>query len=388
MRVELTRADIHELMENPTQETRAAIARKVSLHVADGGLSAEEKQLADHILQTLVSDAAVEVRQAIADALKASPHIPREVALDLARDLEQIAVPLLEECPVFTDRDLVYFVRVGTAQKQLAIAGRDEVGSGVCDALVEAGNSTVVARLVSNEGAVIQPQAFERAFERFGAVEEVQGPLANRADLPLPLAEKLVTIVSDHIRETLLARHGDKVALLEGLSDQAREKVIAQMALGAIDPEDTRRLVRDLADNDRLTASLILRTAFMGNLRFVEESFAHLAAIDHAKAWVLVHDKGALGLKALYTETGLPNELYAAFRVAVDVFHQMEYDAGPFDRERFAERSLERTLTQYEAIDAEDIDFLLARLNELTGAQQIALDQEIDDMMQSFAAAR
>ncbi|MEM8784912.1 MAG: DUF2336 domain-containing protein [Pseudomonadota bacterium] len=366
MRVELTRADIHELMENPSEETRAEIAEKVARNVAAGNLSENERHIADQILGMMVEDTAVRVREALSLSLKDSDDIPRSLAINLARDIERVANPMLANSPVFTPDDLIHFVRVGTAQKQIAVAGRQNLEGDVSDALVEAGNSTVVAALFRNETASIAPQTMERAFSRFGAFEEVHEPMASRTDLPLAVAEKLVTLVADHIRTALIDRHGASVGtIVEDLTVRSREKLIAELALGCVDHEEIHRLVQHLHRSGSLTHSLILRSAILGNLRFMEEAFAVLAGVEHTKAWVLVHDRGTLGLKALYSETGLPPRLYPAFRVAVDVFNAMEYDEGPLDRERFAERSMERILTQYHSLEADDLEFFLNRLQEL-----------------------
>jgi hypothetical protein len=42
-----------------------------------------------------------------------------------------------------------------------------------------------------------------------------------------------------------------------------------------------------------------------------------------------------------------------------------EYDGGEKDRERFASKVIERVLTQYEDMDAENLDYLLRKLRQL-----------------------
>ena len=73
-------------------------------------------------------------------------------------------------------------------------------------------------------------------------------------------------------------------------------------------------------------------------------------------------------LKSLYAYSGLPKELYPAFRVAIDVARETPFDGGENDRERHRRRSLERILTQFEQIGAEDLDYLLAKLQEKAAA--------------------
>ena len=91
--------------------------------------------------------------------MKSSSDLPRDVALELALDVEEIAIPLLQTASVFSDNDLVELVRGGSSEKQIAIAGREHVGPTVSEALVDTGNNLVVAELVRNQGANI-PEAF------------------------------------------------------------------------------------------------------------------------------------------------------------------------------------------------------------------------------------
>jgi uncharacterized protein (DUF2336 family) len=90
-----------------------------------------------------------------------------------------------------------------------------------------------------------------------------------------------------------------------------------------------------------------------------------MAQVPLVNAQTLMHDSGNLGFKALYDKAGLPNQLYPAFRVAIDVVREMEYDGRENDRERFRQRAIERILTRYEDVDQEDLDYLLNKLTEL-----------------------
>jgi uncharacterized protein (DUF2336 family) len=81
----------------------------------------------------------------------------------------------------------------------------------------------------------------------------------------------------------------------------------------------------------------------------------------------MVHDGGALGLRAIYERAGLPARLFAAFRSGVDTYHSMAFDEGQGDRERFQERMLQRFLTQAPTTPREDVDYLLEKMSRLGG---------------------
>ena len=50
--------------------------------------------------------------------------------LEMARDVEAVALPVLGASSVLTDDDLIELVRTGTAAKQTAIAGRPDNSGG------------------------------------------------------------------------------------------------------------------------------------------------------------------------------------------------------------------------------------------------------------------
>jgi uncharacterized protein (DUF2336 family) len=236
----------------------------------------------------------------------------------------------------------------------------------VAEALVATESSEVVRTLVRNAGAGISEAAFNRILDRHGSDETITESMTLRPQLPLAIAERLVTHVAEHLRTHLVIHHKVPRHVAERLAAQSRERATVDLLSEARDSTNLAALVQQLRARGRLTPSLILRAACMGDIRFCEEAFAQMAKLPVHKAWVLLHDAGPLGLRALYDRAGLPEVLYPAFRVAFDVFHETQFDGGDRDRERFERRMLERILTQYEGLAADDLDYLLDRLGGLT----------------------
>ncbi len=104
----------------------------------------------------------------------------------------------------------------------------------------------------------------------------------------------------------------------------------------------------------------------MGDLAFFEASLAVLAGIPLLNARMLIHDEGSLGFEAIYQKAGLPEALFPAMRVAVDVIKETDYDGGPNDRQRYSRRVIERILTQYENLGSDNLEYLLRKLKQLT----------------------
>ena len=133
---------------------------------------------------------------------------------------------------------------------------------------------------------------------------------------------------------------------------------------------DMEAFVRHLHKQNRLTSSLLLRAATSGYMRFVEHGLAVLAAVPHHRAWLLIHDAGGLGFKAIFERSGLPQRLFSAFRIALDTFHAMGVDGKALDPATFQARLLERFLTQVHGAPREDLDYLLDRLDLIDRRQR------------------
>ncbi|MGK2739932.1 DUF2336 domain-containing protein [Tepidicaulis sp. LMO-SS28] len=365
----LSERDIERLLTEPSDGVRTEVAVKVAGQFENVSITLRQRELAQDILGFMVHDAAVVVRESLSKSLSTLPEAPRDIVLALARDIDQVALPVLEESPVLTDMDLLEIVVKGSAEKQVAIAGRAHVSSIVSDALVQSDNRRAVVRLVGNAGADITEETMQKVAELYGDDDSVAAPLVRRGDLPVHVAEHLVTLVSERLRDYLIEQHGMGEEVTRRLIDESRERATINLVDSDAQADEMPHLVRQLASNNRLTPSIILRAACFGEMRFVEAAVAFLTGLPDEKVWRLVHDEGPLGFRAAYSRAGLPEALYPAFRVALDVYHDLTSVQIDYDRASFRARMVERVLTQYEGMEAKDLDFLLAGLAKLMRAE-------------------
>jgi uncharacterized protein (DUF2336 family) len=367
-RTALTDADIRTLVKGATADERARAAHKLCRSIDRGPLSDEDRDLAADILRVMAADAAERVRQAISETLKASAVVPRDVALRLARDVESVCLPILSFSPAFTDADLAEIVRLGGPVRQVAVARRPTLSPTVTDSLAEYGGERAVTTACANPGAEFEAQALSRIVDRFEASERVMAAIAYRDALPLSISERLITLVSGEARERLETHHAlsaeQALALATGAAERATVDLVDQAGRTA----DVRSLVTHLNARRRLTASLLLRALAHGHMTFFEWGVAELAGVAHHRTWLMIHDAGPLGLRAIYERAGLPARLFPAFRAAVDTFHAMDFDGGAHDQARFQERMLQRFLTQPQSASREDVDYLLERMGRVRDA--------------------
>ncbi len=370
MRSSLTQDDIRRLVRGDTPEARANVAHKICRRIETMELTADEQDSARQILDLMCNDTAVLVRRALAVTLRNSPKLPRDIALKLARDIDIIAVPVLKNSPVITDEDLVEIVLSGSPEKQVAIAQRPTLGEGLTEVITLYGSKQAVEACTLNEGASFSDDAYAGLLKRFANDDDIKKAVISRSTLPLHVTEKLVSMVTGELFDTLVNKHELPPQLAIEIASGARERATLDLVEQAGMSSDPARFVQQLHLNGRLTPSLIMRALCLGHMGFVEHALAELAGVPRSKAWLMIHDAGTLGLKTIFERAGLPSGMFTAFRLAIDIFHKTELDGGPNDRSRFRQRMVERVLTQFQAIPRADLEYLLDKLDALDEARE------------------
>jgi uncharacterized protein (DUF2336 family) len=364
-RAALTETDIRTLVRGSTEDERAAAAHRLCRKI-DSGVPEDERPAAEEVLRLLAEDAAELVRRALAVTLKTSPALPRDVALRLAKDVDSVATPVLAGSPAFTDEDLVEIVRASSALKQIAIARRELLSETVTDAIARHGEEDAVKAAVANDNAAFSERTLTTVIDRFARSEGVTTAVAYRKVLPLSISERLVDLVTEGVRQHLMDRHqlSPDTALTIALG--ARERATMDLVDQAGRAADLKAFTAHLNRQERLTPSLLLRALAHGHVSFFEWSVAELSGVPHHRVWLMVHDAGPLGLRAIYERAGLPPRLFPAFRAGLDTYHALQMEGAPFSLAKFQDRMLQRFLTQPHAGGREDADYLLEKIDRLS----------------------
>lgn len=363
MRPQLSEEDIERLMKGETPDERAGIAHRLCRRIATDALDDTQRAFAEEIIAILAQDAADQVRRTLAVALRNSPRLPRDVALKLAKDVETVALPILQYSPSLTDQDLIELIQAVETTRQVAIASRERINPQVCETIAGLAAPEAVSVLARNRGASWTNKAYDKSLSRFSDNEDVKTALISREHIPVHVAEKLVSLVSGQAFDMLVNRHELPAQLAIDLAAGARERATIDLVEQADRSQDMGYFVHQLDLNGRLTNSLIMRALCLGQMKFVEHALAELAGVTHGKAWLMIHDAGPRGLAVIFDRAGLPRKLLPAFKAAVNVFHETEVDGGPNDKARFRMRMIERVLTQFQAIPKDDLDYLLEKLD-------------------------
>jgi len=297
---QLSQVDVMRLTADPSPEIRAETAAKVAVQFDQRQFGTAEQPIAEDIFRALVKDAEVKVREALAQNLKTSPDLPEDVALALAKDVESVALPILQFSEVLSDRHLVEIVGQSSAAKQEAIAQRPRVSVQVADALIDTGNEVAVSKLLVNEGAELTERSLQRVAVKYEGSQPVSKAMVQRPDLPPAVAEQVMSEVTEYLQNYLVNEQRLPADMVGSLIKQARDRVTAGLysSNGKSDAE-VAQMVDQLAAGGRLSASMALQALSNGDMTFFEMAMARLAGIPHENAQTLIHDDRSNGLRSI-----------------------------------------------------------------------------------------
>lgn len=364
----LSQDHVNRLLRDRSPSARAETAASVAAAFADGDLAPRERRMAEGILGMLAADVADEVRESLAEHIKHSPLLPRSLAMALAQDIESVALPILRASDVLSDADLIGIVQAGSEAKQFAIAERRTVSEAVSHALMETGRRGVVCVLLANDGAEISAVSLETALDNFQDDEDVAALMVERRALPLAVTERLVTSLSETLRERLIQRHNLPEPLVADLALHGRERALSRLVTDETRVVEIEALVDRLHATAKLTPTLLLRAICVGDLHFFEAGMARMAEVPVENARILLYDRGPLGYRGLYSKAGLPTDLFQAFRIAIDVVREVREaqsaagDDGLDWKRGYTDAIIDRLVREYRQVCPADVEHVLSQL--------------------------
>lgn len=365
---QLTADLITRLREEDSPKVRRETVTLLTKEFSQPDLQPSEQKLAESIFRIMVHDTDVAVRRALAEGLKDNPALPSELAMTLARDVAEVATPILHYSLVFTDAELIEIARSQPEDWQQAVARREKISAPVSDALVEAGSEAVVTTLVRNHGAEISDDTSNKVIDRFPGSEAVMSGLIGRPNFPPKLAERLITVVSTSIRQRLAAMTDLPPAIAAKLVDQGQEAMTLEIPVSDERQEHLQRLVRHLEVKGRLTPTLILRSLCTGHLGFFETAAARRAGIEPGNAHALIATGDKKGAAALCKAAKLPRTVADVVASASKIHTDIDDPDSPEGRLAFQAELIESCRTRYPDLVAGKPETLIAKLTPFLGA--------------------
>lgn len=358
----LSLGDVERLLADGSPGSRSVVASAVARMGEVPALSPGQREAWEDVVRMFARDAELVVRAALAEELKASAALPRDVAENLARDAVDVARPILGFSEVLPEELLVELAAMGGPELQEAIAGRRVVPSPVSGALIAHAGAPAVAKLAANEGAQIAVGDFERMLERFAESWQVVQGVARRRQLPPTIAEKVIGLVARKLNVDLIRRHSLPPAIAAKLIEHARDKTAAGYAAIIGRAESSRALARQMNQTGKLTPTAALRSLCMGDQAFFEAAVTMRSGLSAEVVQEALADPNGAGLSSACQKAGLPLSQMPVVRAALKAIADTPFEGDPGVH---MQRVISRVLTQVDDIGSETLDFLLAKLGTL-----------------------
>jgi len=314
--------DLVDLAKERSSEKRRELLRNVTdvfLEAAPSYSDAER----DHfgaIMSCVAREMEAAIRQQLAEKLGASEHAPHTLIRQLANDDElSVAQDVLLNSPVLKDSDLIAIARSQVQDKLRLIARRPEVSEAVSDAIVENGDDTVVETLVSNDGAKLNRETYERVIERSETSTGIQASLVKRADLPPDLLQEMFSFVAGELRAKVAERLDSlPPELLDEAFSESSKAFAAE--LRTLKDADRKAMVyvAEMARRDQLNESLLHQLIRAGKEPEFVHAFAKLAGVRVRTIERMVKAKNTDAAAIICKSAGFDRSTFSAIACLFD----------------------------------------------------------------------
>jgi uncharacterized protein (DUF2336 family) len=323
----ISKEAVDSLLKDNSPDAKIKVLKDItSLYNEDAaGVALKETELTliEDIFRTLVKVAEKEVRVVFSNSIKNSPRLPKDIALALVQDIDDVSTPILQASKVLGESDLMKIINSTKYANQLtAIARREYVSKGMSEALVEK-NEEVAETLLTNFGAEISENTYNKILEKSGDSETIIKAMVEKGTMPITVMEKLLGHVNGQMRKDLDEKYHVVFESADVKKEMERGLRDATMRMMGWRTDDAlkKKMLRQLSESGRLPPFVALST---GDYTMFEISIARLSRVSLNNVRILLNDRGELGFKGLYEKAQLPDELFEATSVVFQTIQMLD----------------------------------------------------------------
>ncbi|MEX1035820.1 MAG: DUF2336 domain-containing protein [Sneathiella sp.] len=275
------------LAETKTPELREFLYKRIGEFLIEdhATFSDAEKEIMADIIYRITADVEKSIRANFAKKLAQRQGIPKGLMVFLANDDIEVALPILRDCGLLAENDLLEIIMQRSKQHRLAVATRDNLGERVCTSLCDLNDQDITVTLLQNKGAQISLDLLNYLGEQSKYIPEYQRPLLERPFLPKPIAEKMYRWVSISLREYICENFDVDARMLE-VDINDREQTIDRIS-NESDP--SFRLVEKLHKSGDLSTRFLIKSLNQGEIDLFEFAFAKLLDMDIEKVRYFIY---------------------------------------------------------------------------------------------------
>lgn len=278
-----------ELAEDKSRTQRKLLYQKIGLFLIEDSenFSLAEKELMADILCRITSDVEKSIRAHFSKNISKKNDIPPELTVFLANDEIEVALPILQDCGLLEEKDIIDVIRTRSSQHQLAIAARENISEAVTEALCNTGNEDVCVCLLNNLTAQVPEWILEKLGDQSETIIAYQKPLLHRPFLPIHVAEKMYRWISIALREYISEKFDIDPRILE--VDRDERQATIQSISKENDP--SARLVDKLHKAGELSTGFLLKSLRQGEIDLFELTFSKLLSLSRGQIQGILYSK-------------------------------------------------------------------------------------------------
>lgn len=305
----------HKLLEyaqDKSEEGRYMLANAVTKFLNEQKLSDTGQHLAGDIMMSLIRQAELDLREALAERLAMQDNVPEEVIIFLANDEISVARPVLLHSPVLKDIDLMFIITSKGEEYWRSIAERGNLSPIVADRLVDTGDETTVKNLIGNRQVALQKNTVKKIVRASLTSEALQEPLLHRPEVDSDLAVDLYMCVSHALRHEITMRFHIPVSLVES-SLEALVTELSQEARGVQQVTHEMRVVaRRFHERDAVTPDLMIKTLRRGQISFFIALFSEKLRLEPETVVRLAQKDGGMNFALACRSVGMVKSEFAS----------------------------------------------------------------------------
>lgn len=307
--------EVNALLGGKDEDARSQIAERVGERLSSDDLPATDRRAAEMLARELVLDAIVRVRRALSLAVRHAHHLPRDIALTIAHDVDSVACPFLAVTDVFSDEDWGQLLLTISRGARASVAQRAPMKESIAEGLSGIGDAVVAETLIQNAATPMSRPVCDTLMDRFETEVEILDKLALREDLAADIVVKLVGRVSEVARDKLLMTYNIPGAL-DPVAEEASVGAVIEL-LKDTSEEDLMIVVQTLKTDKKLTPLVLMKALAAGYPLFLEAGLEVLTGRSAAHVRSVIRRADENAVDQLLDRANIPTAMHTQFWAAI-----------------------------------------------------------------------
>lgn len=335
-------------------------------------LSDKERGLGHDILFAVLKDIALDLRCELSVRLSQEKDVPNRLIMALAKDVIEVAQPVLQFSPDLSEKDLLELIFRQSGPHRSILALRNNLPEAAIHALAETRNKEVAEALLGNSTIRISQSDLKLMASQALEHASIANAMAGREEITSEIAEQLYWLITSELRQQIQAQfHLDPVKLDLMLGETVMHAV-ARQGSALI----RRNVCNQLIASGRVDADLLITVLKNRGETLFLDLFSGLSGFSVKTITLLchLHDVGPLALICRALSFGKSETGTLIMLISDRIGHQPQLDptilaAGMTTYSRLTEGDARTVMWQWQSNPV--------YLNELEGRRGKADDESL-----------